>query len=38
MRILRWMLVPLAAFGVWVAALLVGLGGISLLDRSARPT
>jgi hypothetical protein len=30
--VLRWLLVPLTAFAVWAGTLLLGLGGITLLD------
>lgn len=33
----RWLLVPLTAFAVWVGTLLVGIGGVSLLDSMCPP-
>jgi hypothetical protein len=33
----RWALVPVTAFGVWVGTLLIGIGGSSLLDSLCPP-
>jgi hypothetical protein len=33
----RWLLVPLTAFAVWVGTLLIGIGGVSLLDSLCPP-
>jgi hypothetical protein len=35
--VVRWALVPVAAFAVWVGALLLGIGGASLLDSLCPP-
>jgi hypothetical protein len=37
LRVVRWLLVPASAFGVWVAVLLAGLGGVNLLDSLCPP-
>lgn len=37
MNVMRWALVPLSAIAVWHAVLLVGIAGISLLDRFCPP-
>jgi hypothetical protein len=37
MRVIRWLLVPLSALGVWAVALLLGLGGVNLLDSLCPP-
>jgi hypothetical protein len=37
MRIVRWLLVPPAAFAAWVGALLLGLAGINALDALCPP-
>jgi hypothetical protein len=34
---LRWALVPVTAFAVWLGALLIGIGGASLLDSLCPP-
>jgi len=35
--VVRWIFVPLSAFGVWAAALLLGLAGVNLLDSLCPP-
>jgi hypothetical protein len=35
--VIRWALVPVTAFGVWVGTLLIGIGGSSLLDSLCPP-
>jgi len=34
---MRWALVPVTAFGVWLGTLLIGIGGSSLLDSLCPP-
>ncbi len=37
MNLIRWALVPLSAIAVWLAGILVGIAGISLLDSLCPP-
>ena len=37
MPVIRWLLVPVSAFAVWIAALLLGVGGINALDSLCPP-
>jgi hypothetical protein len=37
MIVVRWLLVPVAAFAVWAVVLMLGIGGSSLLDSLCPP-
>ena len=37
MNLIRWALVPLSAIAVWLAGVLVGISGLTLLDRLCPP-